>query len=119
VLAAATLLDGIPERLAVVGIEPESTEGLRVGLTAPVDTALGAALAEATRVLAAWGSARALRLSAGRRRRRLPAARAAARPPAPAGSRTGHLGGPAEIIELRKATCGVEITDSANRLGLR
>jgi hydrogenase maturation protease len=55
VLAAATLLDGMPEHLAVVGIEPESTEGLRVGLTAPVDAALGAALAEATRVLAAWG----------------------------------------------------------------
>jgi hydrogenase maturation protease len=55
VLAAAVLLDGLPADLTVIGIEPERTEGLRVGLTPAVSAALDLAVREAVRVLEAWG----------------------------------------------------------------
>jgi hydrogenase maturation protease len=55
VLAAALLLDGLPAQLTVVGIEPERTDGLRVGLTPVVEAALDVATQEAVRVLEGWG----------------------------------------------------------------
>jgi len=55
VLAAAVLLDALPADLVVVGIEPLRTEGLHVGLTAPVEAGLRRAVDEAVRVLAGWG----------------------------------------------------------------
>lgn len=55
VLAAAVLLDQLPTELTVVGIEPERTEGLRVGLTPAVEAALDVAVLEAVRVLDDWG----------------------------------------------------------------
>jgi hydrogenase maturation protease len=55
VLAAAELLGGVPERLAVVGVEPEETDDLRIGLSPSVDAAVDRAVAEAERVLAGWG----------------------------------------------------------------
>jgi hydrogenase maturation protease len=55
VLAAAVLLDGLPAHLTVVGIEPERTEGLKVGLTPAVEAALDGAVREALRVLDGWG----------------------------------------------------------------
>lgn len=54
VLAAATLLGTLPAVLAVVGVEPERTEGLHVGLTAAVTAALDRATEEACRLLTAW-----------------------------------------------------------------
>jgi hydrogenase maturation protease len=55
VLAAAVLLESLPADLVVVGIEPLRTEGLHVGLTAPVRASLRRAVDEAARVLAGWG----------------------------------------------------------------
>lgn len=54
VLAAATLLGTLPTRLAVVGIEPERTEGLHVGLTPAVAAAVDKATEEACRLLQEW-----------------------------------------------------------------
>jgi hydrogenase maturation protease len=54
VLAAATLLGELPATLAVVGIEPERTEGLRIGLTPAVEASLDRAVEEAYRLLSAW-----------------------------------------------------------------
>jgi hydrogenase maturation protease len=54
VLAAATLLGTLPELLAVVGIEPERTEGLHIGLTPAVAAALDRATEEAYGLLSSW-----------------------------------------------------------------
>jgi len=51
VLWAAELLDGIPSPLVVVGVEPESTDDLCVGLTPVVEAAIEKAVAEGVRVL--------------------------------------------------------------------
>ena len=51
VLGAAQLLGKLPGRLVVVGIEPESTDDLYVGLSEPVEAALDAAADESVRVL--------------------------------------------------------------------
>jgi hydrogenase maturation protease len=55
VLGAATLLNVVPTTLVVVGIEPLTTEGLHIGLSAVVDGAVEAAVTEAARVLRSWG----------------------------------------------------------------
>jgi hydrogenase maturation protease len=57
VLAAAELLDQLPRELAVVGIEPERTEGLRIGLTPAVAAAVETAVGAAAEVLRAWSAA--------------------------------------------------------------
>jgi hypothetical protein len=49
------LLDSLPAHLTVVGIEPERTEGLRIGLTASVEASLAAAADQAVQVLDGWG----------------------------------------------------------------
>jgi len=54
VLAAAVLLDALPAQLAVIGIEPGSAEGLRIGLTPAVEAALDRAVDEAVRTLERW-----------------------------------------------------------------
>lgn len=54
VLAAALLLGRLPERLAVVGIEPGRTDRLHVGLTPAVETAVDRAVEEACRLLRRW-----------------------------------------------------------------
>lgn len=56
VLAAATLLDAVPD-LAVVGVEPLETGELHLGLSAPVAGAVDRAAREAERVLDAWAGA--------------------------------------------------------------
>lgn len=50
-LGAAELLGVLPERLVVVGIEPQTTDELHVGLSPVVEAALGAAADEGARVL--------------------------------------------------------------------
>lgn len=55
VLAAATLLGQLPPVLVVVGVAPEQTDDLHVGLTPAVEAALDRAEAEALRVLSTWG----------------------------------------------------------------
>ncbi len=55
VLGAATLINVVPTTLVVIGIEPRTTEGLHIGLSDEVDRSVDAAVAEATRVLRAWG----------------------------------------------------------------
>jgi hydrogenase maturation protease len=55
VLGAATLLDVVPATLVVIGIEPETTEGLHIGLSESVESSVDAAVAEAARVLRSWG----------------------------------------------------------------
>ena len=57
VLGAATLLDVVPRTLVVIGIEPETTEGLSIGLSDQVAASVDRAVAEARRVLAEWGFA--------------------------------------------------------------
>lgn len=51
VLAAADLLDGMPSRLVVVGIEPALTDELHLGVTPEVAASLDVAAREAVRVL--------------------------------------------------------------------
>ena len=51
VLGAAELLGALPSPLVVVGIEPESTDDLYVGLTPAVEAAIEKAVAEGVRVL--------------------------------------------------------------------
>lgn len=51
VLAAADLLDGMPSRLVVVGIEPALTDELHLGVTLEVAASLDVAAREAVRVL--------------------------------------------------------------------
>ena len=51
VLWAAELLEAMPSPLVVVGIEPDSTDDLYVGLTPAVEAALEKAVAEGVRVL--------------------------------------------------------------------
>ena len=55
VLGAATLLNVVPATLVVIGIEPETTEGLYIGLSEPVADSVDRAVDEAARVLATWG----------------------------------------------------------------
>jgi hydrogenase maturation protease len=55
VLAAAELLGGVPDDLVVVGVEPEHTDGLGVGLSPSVAASIGTAVDEAVRVLGRWG----------------------------------------------------------------
>jgi hydrogenase maturation protease len=57
VLGAATLLDVVPQTLVVIGIEPETTEGLHVGLSPVVEASVDRAIAEAVTVLQSWGMA--------------------------------------------------------------
>lgn len=54
VLAAATLVGRLPERLAVVGIEPARTDRLSVGLGPAVVAAVEPAADQACRLLRAW-----------------------------------------------------------------
>lgn len=54
VLAAAELMGGLPSRLAVVGIEPQSVEDLHVGLSPLVVRSLHRAVDEAAGVLSHW-----------------------------------------------------------------
>jgi len=51
VLWAAELLEAMPAPLVVVGIEPDSTDDLHVGLTPRVEAAIDRAVAEGVRVL--------------------------------------------------------------------
>jgi hydrogenase maturation protease len=59
VLAAAELVGEVPDELVVLGVQPLSTDGPAVGLTEPVAATVPRALAEAERLLAAWGHAAA------------------------------------------------------------
>jgi hydrogenase maturation protease len=55
VLAAAELLGSTPEDLEVVGVEPLSTDGPCLELSAAVAAAVPRASAEAVRILTGWG----------------------------------------------------------------
>jgi Ni,Fe-hydrogenase maturation factor len=45
----------VPDDLVVVGVEPEHTDGLGVGLSPSVAASIGTAVDEAVRVLGRWG----------------------------------------------------------------
>lgn len=56
VMAAAELTGGLPEQIAVIGVEPGSTDGPCLDLTEPVAQAVPIALRAARAVLATWAA---------------------------------------------------------------